>query len=257
MFRGTALPRWTNVLLLLLPLVVGCGGGLCDVLKRDTVRVDGVRLRHRRHVELNATNLSRLEVEAQRGDIMLRGTSGAVARLEVEIYEYRPGDATPRLSRDGQILFETRSGKPAAVGELRGKIPQSLSLDLATGMGAVEICEMRECAAIELSTGMGDILIAECEELRDLEASTGMGDLHLRRSRGLVRAELATGMGGIRVAEAQVRSLEVSSGMGGIKFRDCEFGRVTGGTGMGSIRFRETTYDQSDVSTGMGRVSYD
>jgi DUF4097 and DUF4098 domain-containing protein YvlB len=237
-------------------LITGCCLDLCNVYRGKGVKVDGVRLKHKRIVEIDGTLEKRFEVEGHAGDIEIRGIPGRQAHLRVEVYEYRPGDAEVRLTESGDLVLETESGHPAAVGELSAELPRDLALRVETGMGEIEIRAMKGSPGMEISTGMGDVDLKNLADVLLIEASTGMGDLSLSSSEALERVTLSTGMGGIHVKHSAVNRIEVSSGMGSIDLRDCEFGRVTGSTGMGSIHFRDTAYEHSDVSTGMGSVKY-
>jgi DUF4097 and DUF4098 domain-containing protein YvlB len=244
--KPSVLWRSLPVLLLGIPLLItGCCLDFCNAYRGKGVKVDGVRLKHKRIVEIDGTLEKRFEVDGHAGDIEIRGIPGRQAHLRVEVYEYRPGDAKVRLTESGDLVLETESGRPAAVGELSAELPQDLALRVETGMGEIEI-----------STGMGDVDLKDLTDVLWLEASTGMGDLSLSSAEALERVTLSTGMGGIHVKHSAVNRIEVSSGMGSIDLRDCEFGRVTGSTGMGSIHFRDTAYEHSDVSTGMGSVKY-
>lgn len=224
----------------------------------DHMRVDGVKLEHRRTVELRADrpedNL--LEIESALGDLEIRGVRGDALRLTVEIYEYEPGDLTLELRR-GRIVLNSAGDHPGAVGAVVAEVPLDMDLELTTGYGDVDIEDMDGCSELVVETGLGDVTATGLERVEDIEIATGKGDIRLGPAREIGMAELATGMGGIKVREAEVDEIDASSGMGGIQFLDCELGLVTGGTGMGKIKFRNTDYDRSDISSGFGGVHRD
>lgn len=223
---------------------------------RDHIRVDGVKLEHRREVELRRELSELLEIESALGDIEVVGISGDVARLRVEIFEYTPDDLDVELTADGRIIYESAGGHPGAIGSVYAEVPAHLELDIETGLGDVELKDLSGGTRIEVETGMGGVTLDSVDGYEQVYVATGKGDIRLGPADGLHEVELATGMGGIKVKQAQVEDLEVSTGMGSIRFLDCELGHVSGGTGMGSIRFKRSTFEDSDLSSGLGRVTY-
>jgi hypothetical protein len=245
--------------LLLLPmlavLILGTTAGsrtiqnLCD----HGVRVDGVKLKHKRVVELEARLDRRLVIESAVGDIELHGVDGDDARLEVEIWERYPDDVEVAIE-DGEIVLRSRDHEPCVIGRVFGTIPAGIDLEIETGCGDVDLIDMARGHEIDVETGLGDITLQDIGGYRSIDASTGKGDIRLGPAEGLEDVELETGMGGIKIREAEVEELAVSSGFGSIHFLDCTFGSVSGSTGFGDVSFKRTRYDDSDISTGFGRV---
>ena len=243
----------------LLLIVMGCTAG-SKVIKsfgKDHLTVDGVRLEYSREVEVEARLDDLLDLESSLGDIEIVGVDGDIARLRVEIYEYRPDDIELELTERGYIELHSNSRKPGAVGRVWAEVPRGLDLEIETGMGDVSISEMSGAGELRVDTGYGKVMLAELDGHRSVDVNTGKGDILLGPARELRDVELNTGMGSIKVLDSDVEDISTSTGMGGIRFLDCEFGSVSGGTGMGSVKFRRTNYEYSDISSGFGRVSGD
>lgn len=248
--------RWTILALLALLAVAGTAGSKVKNWDDDHMRVDGVKLEHKRMVEIEGDADGRLELESALGDMEIRGVPGNTVRLRVEIHEAEPGDISVELSH-GRLRLTSASDNPGAIGDVWAEVPADLDLELSTGYGDMDVSSMNGSRRIILETGLGTITAEDLEGVEELEMSTGKGDLRLGPVKSMQMADLSTGMGGIKVRDAQVEELEVGSGMGGIDFLDCDLGLVSGGTGMGKVRFKRTEYRRSDVSSGWGGVHGD
>lgn len=249
--------RWTLLPLLAL-LLLGTTAGSRSVKDwgKDHIRVDGVKLEHRRTVELSGSADGLLEIESVLGDLEIQAVSGDELRLRVEIYEYEPGDLDVELRR-GRIVLNSRDGEPGAIGSVWAEVPEGLDLELTTGCGDIDVMGMKGSRSLVAETGLGDITFDDIKKVDEIEAATGKGDIRLGPAESIRMAELATGMGGIKVRDAEVEEIDTSSGMGSINFLDCRLGTVSGGTGMGKVRFKRTEYEYSDISSGFGGVRRD
>ncbi len=249
--------RRLTLLPLLALLVIGATGSSKTIknFSKDHMRVDGVKLEYRREVEIEGVLDELLEIESGLGDMEIIGVAGNVARLNVEIYEYRRDDVTVELREDGRLELDSDGGHPTAIGRVYAEVPFGIDLLLETGLGDITINDMSGGDTIEVATGMGSVTIVHVDDYHSIDAATGKGDIRLGPCDNLDRVDMATGMGGIKVKSSTVEDLDVASGMGSIRFLDCDFGFVSGGTGMGSIHFKRTQYRESDVSSGLGRVT--
>ncbi len=247
------------VLPLLAILILGASAGSKTIKNfgRDHMRVDGYELEHRREVEIEGTLENLLEIESALGDIEIVGGTDKVARLRVEIYEYKPDDLEVELSTDGRIYLESEGGYPSAVGSVYAEIPSHLELNIETGMGDVQVADMSGSEFISIETGLGGVTLMGLKDCQRVVVATGKGDIRLGPAGDLAEVELATGMGGIKVKDTMAVDIEASSGMGSIRFLDCDFDYVSGGTGMGSVKFKRSRFKDSDMSSGLGRVTYD
>jgi hypothetical protein len=253
----TIMFRRLTILLGLALLILGATASSKSIkhFGRDHIRVDGVKLEHRREVEVKGPLTDLLEIESGLGDIEIIGVSGNEARLTIEIFEYKPDDVHVELREDGRVVLRSDGDHPAAIGRVYAEVPRGIDLLLETGLGDIEISDMQDGGTIEVATGMGGITIAQVNGYREIDAASGKGDIRLGPCDGLDRVDMATGMGGIKVKNSRIEDLDVSSGMGSIRFLDCDLGFVSGGTGMGSVHFKRTKYRESDVSSGLGRVT--
>jgi hypothetical protein len=222
----------------------------------EGVEVDGVRLKHRRTVELELDLDDRLIYFAHVGDIRIRPTNGNQAILHIELVEYRPDDGEAYLDRDGKIRTRSQSDHPCVLGPLIAEIPRGLNLELGSGVGDIEIEGMDGSRKIVIETGMGDIVLEDLRNIISIDAETGMGEILLGPAKNLEEVDLATGMGSIKVRGVEAEVLDAATGMGGIRFNDCIFDRLYAETGMGSIKLKDTVYEDSDLDTGMGSVKY-
>ncbi len=222
----------------------------------EGVEIDGVRLKHRRTVELEVDLDDRLIYYAHVGDIRIRPGSGREAILRIEVIEYEHGDAEAYLDSEGKIRARSRDDHPSALGPLIAEVPSDISLELGSGLGDVEIEAMDGSRRIYVETGMGDIVLEGLRNIISIDAETGMGEIMLGPGKNLEEVDLATGMGDIKVREVEAEVIDAATGLGGIRFNDCHFDKVFAETGMGSIRLKDTTYEDSDLDTGMGSVKY-
>ncbi|MCP4547373.1 MAG: DUF4097 family beta strand repeat protein [bacterium] len=249
--------------LLLLPLLIllilggTAGSKALKSLGRDHLTVDGVKLKHKREIELKGKLDDFLEIESALGDIEIHGIPGSRARLRIEIYEYKPGDIEVELTQDGSIILESEGRHPGAIGNVYAEVPNRLDLEIETGLGDVSISDFIGDGSIDVDTGLGAVILKDITNYRRLDIDTGKGDIYLGPVEDLEIVDLDTGMGAIKVKEAKVEEISASTGMGSIRFLDCDFDYVSGGTGMGSVKFRRTHYRESDISSGFGRVSDD
>ncbi len=222
----------------------------------EGVEIDGVRLKHRRTVELEVDLDDRLIYYAHVGDIRIRPGDGREAVLRIELIEYEHGDAEAYLDNDGKIRTRSRDDHPSALGPLIAEVPADISLELGSGLGDVEVEAMDGSRRIFIETGMGDIVLEALRNIISIDAETGMGEILLGPGKNLEEVDLATGMGDIKVREIEAEIIDAATGLGGIRFNDCHFDKVFAETGMGSIRLKDTVYEDSDLDTGMGSVKY-
>jgi hypothetical protein len=239
-------------------LIVGGTGSsrLVKHLAEEGVEVDGVRLKHRRTIELEVELDERLIYYAHVGDIRIRPGDGDELLLSIELIEYEPGDGEAYLGKDGKVRTRTRSEKPCVLGTLRAEVPEGLSLDLSSGLGDIEVMGMKGSERIVVESGMGDLVLEDLDGVGMVDAETGMGEILVGPCWNLESVDLSSGMGSIKVREVTAEFLEADTGMGGIRLTDCKFETVYGSTGMGSIRVKDTHYEDSDFDTGMGSIKY-
>jgi len=239
-------------------LIVGATGSsrLVKHLAEEGVEVDGVRLKHRRTVEMTVELDERLIYYAHVGDIRIRPGDGDRVVLSVEIIEYEPGDGEAYLDDGGKMRTRSDRDKPCVLGNLRAEVPANLSLDLSTGLGDIEVMGMRRSERIVIETGMGDLVLEDLTDCDVVDAETGMGEILVGPAEGIETIDLASGMGSIKVREVYADFLEAETGMGGIRLSSSGFGTVYGSTGMGSIRIKDVDYEDSDFDTGMGSIKY-
>jgi len=247
-----------GILIALGALLLGATGSsrLVKHFAEEGVEVDGVRLKHRRQIELKLKLDDLLTYYAHVGDISVRPGDGREAVLRIELIEFEPGDGDAYLDDDGEIRTRSRSDQPCVLGKLDAEVPRGLSLDLGSGLGDIEIEKLNGSKEITLESGMGDLVLEDLRDIVQIDAETGMGEILFGPGKNLDEVKLSTGMGSIKVREVEAEVMDAETGMGGIRFRDCVFDKVSADTGMGSIRLKNTTYEDSDMDTGVGSVKY-
>jgi DUF4097 and DUF4098 domain-containing protein YvlB len=224
--------------------------GACD---SDLV-VDGVRLEyeHRETIQIPAWDAQGLAVESHIGDLRLDATHGEDS-ISVTLHEARPGDAHA-LYEGGRLRVHTRSGSPAAIGDVVVLTSAPLaSLTLHTGMGDVRATGAAVQGAVSLMSGMGDVCATGLGEPTSVALETGMGDVSLTECK-TGELQLASGMGDVDVSRVTATNAKAESGMGDVTFEDCSFDTVSGESGMGDVTAVRSTWRSEAFDSGLGDV---
>ncbi|MCB5280213.1 MAG: DUF4097 domain-containing protein [Candidatus Cloacimonetes bacterium] len=187
-------------------------------------------------------DLDQMMIDVSSGNVGLKGIPQKDITLKVSYMEYKPGDARI-VFKNGELTYETKSGKPALITGIAGTIPQDIALTVDTGSGNVSIADMRSNKNLVLDSGSGSVTISDCQ-LQELVADTGSGDVALRESS--VRTLVAdTGSGDVTVSNSRITNAEIDTGSGNIRLIGSEIISREFDTGSGKI-IEEGMYSNSD-----------
>ena len=242
----------TLPLYLLLPLAAACHVSMA----RNRLVVDGVELHEHHHerLEVQAWTPTGLRVESHVGDVRVEPPAqGEPITIEAVVHEHSLGDGYVVLE-DSRLLARSRSGLPAALGEVVVRTSELPCLYATSGSGDVSVIDVLLQGPLDLETGMGDILVRNVGAPERLTASTGMGGVDVKQV-SPVEIVLESGMGDIELRQVLGEHGTCSSGMGDVELSDCSFVRLDASTGMGDIECVRTSYEQGELDTGMGKVS--
>lgn len=176
--------------------------------------VNGIALEHKNQSKLSEYyDSSELSVDVGSGNINLTGVVDHQVNLEVEYYEYKPGDASIVI-KDGAISYESKSGKPVMIMDVSGTIPQNLALDIDTGSGNISLNNIKSSQKIRLDTGSGDCQISNTK-VDELIANTGSGEVNIDNSVA-TSFEADTGSGDISLSDCRIQSANIDTGSGNL-----------------------------------------
>jgi hypothetical protein len=218
--------------------------------------VDGVRLdeKHQETLAIGEWDPAGLELMVSSGDV--RFETGSNTTITLDLHEVTEGDATASYE-GGRIVLETRSGEPAAIGDVVIRTATAIPhLDISTGMGDLDGRDVHVTGEATLGTGMGDLELFGLTVDGPTTMSTGMGDLDARDCT-FGRLIASSGMGDLDLTSVQAGDAAISSGMGDVDVEDSAFARLEIDTGMGDVDLSNTQWQDADFDTGIGSVSKD
>jgi hypothetical protein len=252
--RNAALSLETETMFRPLALLPAALLPACHINLHDDVTVDGVRLpvHHEEVLTLEAWPASGFVIQAHRGDVRVGQAEGPTT-LTVLVHEREPGEAHAYVE-DGRLIARAENGAKCAIGRVLVRTSGPVTgLEASTGMGDVELRDVRIEGTLKLDSGMGDVNVTGAGEPQSVELSSGMGDVGVARVR-CARLEAKTGMGDVRVDGLEGDSVELSSGMGDVDVERSRGGRIEASSGMGDVVLVESSFSTRDLDTGLGRV---
>jgi DUF4097 and DUF4098 domain-containing protein YvlB len=226
----------------------------CHISLRDQVTVDGVRLpaHHEETLTLEAWPATGFVIRAHQGDVRVEQAEGPTT-FSVLVHEREPGEAHAYIE-DGKLVARAENGAKCAIGRVLVRTSGPVTgLEVSTGLGDVELRDVRVEGKLKLATGMGDVDVAGAGEPKSVELSSGMGDVGAARLRS-PRLEAKTGMGDVRIESLESEDVELSSGMGDVGVSSSKGGHIEASSGMGDVELVESSFATRDLDTGLGRV---
>jgi len=226
----------------------------CHISLHDHVTVDGVRLpvHHEEVLTLESWPAAGFVIEAHQGDVRVEQAERPTT-LTVLVHEREPGEAHAHVE-DGKLVARAVNGAKCAIGRVLVRTSGPVTgLEVSTGMGDVELREVRVEGKLKLETGMGDVEVAGAGEPQSVALSSGMGDVGAARLR-CARFEAKTGMGDVRIDGLEGEDVKLSSGMGDVDVARSKGGRIEASSGMGDVEMVESSFTTRDLDTGLGRV---
>lgn len=176
--------------------------------------VDGVKLDFDGQTTLDIPySSSELEIDEGVLQLALQGKPEANLKLQIKYREYEIGDASFSIE-DGKLVHSTRSGKPTAIKEINGIIPDAISLKLNTGTGSIELADLKASPKVEVNCGTASLSIKN-SSIDILEADTGTGSINISDSE-IESAELSTGTGDINLKATKINERKFDTGTGKI-----------------------------------------
>lgn len=174
--------------------------------------VDGTILKFENTVNLaEEYALKDLELEGGTMDVDLQGDDVPKINLQIKYREYSPSDATIYIE-NGKITAKTKSGKPMAITNISGIIPNQLNVNINTGTGKVSISNLLKANTLKINTGTGKVDMIKCK-INELMVNTGTGAVSLADCE-VKQADIHTGTGDIRLQNTKVDKRNFSMGTG-------------------------------------------
>ena len=224
---------------------------LGERLRDGRYTVDGVELPSSRRVELSSKLLGAFQYRTAAGDVELEGADVDVAKLEVVVYETRPGDAMVSFE-NGTISARSKTGHPVALAHLRGTIPRSTALLLSSDAGRLALHGFAGSAEIRIECGKGPVQVADVRG-DSLRLRSGSAALEMRACRARL-ARVESDEGAIDLEDCGVTDLEARSAVGAIALRGGEYGRVSAESPEGTILFERCHAVSASARTVSGDV---
>ncbi|MHC4845626.1 MAG: DUF4097 family beta strand repeat-containing protein [Planctomycetota bacterium] len=265
---------WIPVLLI---SVTGChisvggwdshSGGVS--VRDGTMYMDGVELAYDRWVDVQADmgDATDASISTATGEISLRGKPGSGVSLQVHLHSEYEGDGGARFVA-GKLEAVEGEGK-VYINDVRGTIPEDISVSLATGTGWIRLDDMKGNRTLELDSGTGpidlgnttaglveiamgtsDIRLTGTQADR-IDVETGTGDLVITGG-GAGSLEIDTGTGDVKLSGARFDTILVDSGTGDVVVEDCEVGRVEMDSGTGDLTLRGGKCESVELDSGTG-----
>lgn len=177
--------------------------------------VNGVKLTHLASTSLREEYRAKsISFQENSADIFLGGSETLDLSLQIKYLEYEPSDASFSIG-NGRIKISTKSGKPALIVSINGRIPSSCDLVVESGNGDIGLKAFKNNNSILVSTGSGNIEAVDLTGTKALTLSCGSGDILMRNS-NLEMVKADTGSGDISIENSVIVDMEASTGSGDI-----------------------------------------
>ncbi len=181
---------------------------------QNSTDLDGVKLKYDNAISLSSKyDLPNLEILGGTLSVSLKGHAVSDMSLAIKYKEYEPGDATVYFS-DGKIQTKSKSGKPVAIYDITGDIPEHLELSIKSGTGDIELSGLKGRQNIAINSGTGDL----------------------------------------ELIGSSIGTLSVKMGTGSITLSDSQIDAVSIKTGTGDLILNNSIINQQDFSTGTGKI---
>jgi|GEM_PF-1874793 len=206
--------------------------------------------------EFSTEKVRRVRIEAESGDVTVRGVAGAAAKATVtgspsdcELVTEVQGADLVLTAKSVRKQFWRQSNCKAGFSV---DAPKGLALDVSVGSGKIDVSMMG--SEVEVRTGSGDIRLKDVAG--GLKAHSGSGRIEGQASSS--RVEARTGSGGVSLSRLQ-GSADVRSGSGPVRLEWSEAppqgeAQVRTGSGDITLLFPAGAKLATDVKTGSGRL---
>ncbi len=193
--------------------LTSCCGERC-FLNHNTPTVNGVKLKYVNEIDIQQVyEHSHLELSSGTGSTNLQGVDDNVIDINVQYYEYEPGDASLYIE-DGLLMAKSISGKPVSISNVKGKVPQSTDLRIDAGTGSIVVSGMDHSSVISVDAGTGNIEISR-SNVGTLRLSSGTGSINLNYI-NCAAGKVSTGTGNINITNSLISRRDFSVGTGKI-----------------------------------------
>ena len=225
---------WVAILSLFLLLTLSaCIYVNCDDHCEKGVRVNGVNLKYRNSASLSQSyEDNNLEIQGGTISIDLKGHSKPQADLQVEYWEYEPGDATIILKK-GKISWESKSKKPVSLTRISGSIPEGLNLTIESGTGETKLDAMKGNQSISIDKGTGRTEISN-SQFNQLNIDSGTGYVTLINT-NISKGSIDTGTGSVNLKNCVIEDALIETGTGNIVIEKSKINKQNFKTGTGKV----------------------
>ena len=225
---------WVAILSLFLLLTLSaCIYVNCDDHCEKGVRVNGVNLKYRNSASLSQSyEDNNLEIQGGTISIDLKGHSKPQADLQVEYWEYEPGDATIILKK-GKISWESKSNKPVSLTRISGSIPEALNLNIETGTGETKLDAIKGNQSISVDKGTGRTEISN-SQFNQLTINSGTGYVTLINT-SISKCSIDTGTGSVNLKNSVIEDAMIETGTGDIIIEKSKINKQNFTTGTGKV----------------------
>ncbi|MEN6444506.1 MAG: DUF4097 family beta strand repeat-containing protein [Candidatus Cloacimonas sp.] len=200
------------------------------------VSVDGVNLKYKNSVSLSQRyEDDNLKIEGGTLSVDLKGQSKPQADLQVEYWEYEPGDATILLKK-GKISWETKSNKPVSLTRITGSIPEGLNLTIESGTGETKLDAIKGNQSVLIDNGTGRTEISN-SQFNQLNVNSGTGYVTLINTT-INKCSIETGTGSVNLKNSVIENAEIETGTGDLVIDKSKINKQNFTTGTGKVRIQ-------------------
>ncbi len=218
-----------------------------------TSTVDGTVLKYSAtdtlKVAFTASEFSIIELNA---DIILNGGDAAEAYLVITYDEYKPGDATVQVS-GSSLAISTKSGKPALITKIEGKLPKQTNLDLTSTSGSIRISNFSPTTSIKTESTSGDITLAKCKT-GNTNAITVSGSIQATDLKVINAIAFNSTSGDVKLSGCEAQQLRADTVSGDIEVKESVINDMQGNSISGDINMISSKAQKRKFSTSSGEV---
>lgn len=204
-------------------------------------------------VSLDLAGVSALDVATSTGEIVLTGTEGTTAELEVEILSQVEGDG--RVVVDGgRLMAVSDADGKVFINVVRGTLPRGVVASVRSGTGDVSLSDLVRSGGLDVESGTGAIVLRGGAS-DPLDVQAGVGEVAIE---GWTTGSLGieTGTSAIRLSGVEATSASITSGTGRVRAADCQVGDARIETGTGDVTWQDSTCTGTlDCTSGTGDLT--
>jgi DUF4097 and DUF4098 domain-containing protein YvlB len=171
----------------------------------------------------------------------------------VTYLEYAPGDATVQI-QGSSLVITTKSGKPALISNIAGKLPKQTGLKLNSTSGDLQASMFSGSKLLKLHSVSGNIDIRSCSAT-EVNAETVSGNISAAELIDVDTILLDCTSGDITLRGSKTNKLTADTISGDISVTDSNIGYMLGNSVSGDIQMISSSIPKRELSTTSGEVT--